>query len=66
MLNQTESLFANGGVVVRPLAFTSKVPISISSKMDLNPVLMCEEYSQRLAESRGFSPGTPVSSQRES
>ena len=43
--------------------FTSKVPSSIPSKVHLNPVLIRKEYSQRYAESRGFSPGTPVSSQ---
>ena len=46
-------------------SFTSKVPSSIPSKVDLNPFVMCNEYCQRSAQSRGFSPGTPVSSHRE-
>ena len=37
-LNSSNSFF--GGVVVRPLAYTSKVPSSISSEVDSNPVLM--------------------------
>ena len=45
--------------------FTSKVPSSIPSKLDSNAVLVWKEYSQRFAESRGFSPGTTVSSHRE-
>ena len=55
--------------MVRPLASTSEVSNSFPSKVhlnvDSNPVLMWKEYCQRSAESRGFSPGTPVSSHRE-
>ena len=59
-----------GAVVVSHSLFTSKVLSSIPSKVhlnvDSNPVLMWKEYSQRSAESLGFSPGTPVFSHRES
>jgi hypothetical protein len=44
------------------LPFTSEA----AGSSDSNPVLMWKEQSQRSAESLGFSPGTPVSSHRES
>ena len=50
--------------------FTSKalssIPRKVHLNVDSNLVLMRKEYSQRSAESRGFSPGTLVSSHRES
>ena len=48
------------------LEVPSLIPSKVHLNVDSNPVLMWKEYSQRSAESRGFSPGTPVSFHRES
>ncbi len=54
-----------GGVVVRSSPFTSEVAGSILSENVLNVTrTQCSTHVKRV-ESRGFSPGTPVSSYRE-
>ena len=56
--------------MVRPLAFhlqgSEFDPNKVHLNVDSKAVLMLKEYSQRSAESCGFSPGTPVFSHRES
>ena len=56
-----------GGEVIRALAFHLLGPEFDSHcfSMWLEPSPNVKRVSQRSAESRGFSPGTPVSSHRE-
>jgi hypothetical protein len=65
--NQNEASVAKG---LAHLLFTSEAAGSSLSENFLNATRTqssCEKSkSQRSAESRGFSPGTPVSSHRES
>ena len=63
------AVVAFGGAVVRALAFHPR-GCGLDSQRELsqcysNPVLHSVEKSQHSAESRGFSPDTPVSSHRE-
>ena len=59
------TLFSFGGAVVRASAFHLWVLSSILAE-DFTHHTHVKRVSQRSAESRGFSPGTPVSSHRES
>ena len=56
------SLFLSLDPLRSRVRFADRIP-----ERDSNSVLMCEKSkSLRSAESRGFPPGTPVSSHRES
>ena len=67
--NVSATMFPQGASVAKWLAhlpFTSEVSVrTFSMRLEPSPHVK-KSKSQRSAESRGFPPGTPVSSHRES